>query len=971
LPEVPIAGFATAPPPPPPPPPPPMVPGQVPALRINTVSEPGPRRGPQPAMDPYEPPAAIQNAMMTKDKKPFTYTPGMGGKLDLSQIRSPRMARRVAKNAEDEGVEGPPKVFGSNSAVTTPQTPGAQPNFYSQPQVAVPVFPQNVPQQNVSLRNSTLPYNPTGSQSESVARPVIRVETRAQPAYNTTENQSPTPPTSPTQVTLAKAPTPWMQKPLKQQEELPEWAKRTSANRQDSMYEPESPQPQQPQSPQPRQIIVVNTPKQQPQPQQQFIPQQQMRPVRQDSERAAVPRIEDRPSVFTVLNEGGAGHHQLMNSQPHHQSRWGNPVGQSAAPIQQNQGGGAYIVPVQVDGQQYNHNNVQSPTNVRQNPMQNVQRNNVPAYQQPEPGPVQSKSFRVLQKITDTDADQVDGEQLRKLQLTEDDRYLMDKFKEQVDGDTYLHKEEDPRYRGAAIPSRAFRFLQNMTDSGDGTNQNSSASRPVNYAPKKPNRNSNTSEEEPAQVYVPASQQQVQEPKKYTGGAIPSRSFRILQAMTTPENIGFHGIDNSSTTSNANHVTTSMEPTNNCQILQEQYPVSPESHTRSTDDQIINSKFDSNHEICNNSIDQQDKDFPVKLSDPSNQLNFLSNHENNDAPLEEDIGINKAGDMGHRNGKTDVGKFDMTPFLKVNHTNGHWEKIETENNVDSRDTETNSMTQNDKDSILEQMILKYHTMSKKQKEPRNINQNHLIEENIGSPNNNIVSQNSDPETSQSSSLLQKFTSDVSKSTENNDSKGIFGCTQIHKSDLKEEREIHCESTTQSGDRINITANKFDQFTIGKDSKISKTIHDCNTAPMSTAQENATGKRSFKKYHRVQTHSRLFKILTDEPKQQPKSNDNPNNISPIPISEFNLNSMVFEPMSSPRIESSQTAILNQPWKQCDLNHRDFCTHNGNNHENTSKMVNTRWIRPRNNVCCPRIKATIKALSQTNPDCQRTN
>lgn len=35
-----------------------------------------------------------------------------------------------------------------------------------------------------------------------------------------------------------------------------------------------------------------------------------------------------------------------------------------------------------------------------------------------------------------------------------------------VDGDTYLHQEEDPRYRGAAIPSRAFRYLQNMTDSG-------------------------------------------------------------------------------------------------------------------------------------------------------------------------------------------------------------------------------------------------------------------------------------------------------------------------------------------------------------------------------------------------------------------------------------------------------------------------------------------------------------------------
>lgn len=36
-----------------------------------------------------------------------------------------------------------------------------------------------------------------------------------------------------------------------------------------------------------------------------------------------------------------------------------------------------------------------------------------------------------------------------------------------VDQETYLHQEKDPRYRGPAIPSRAFRFLQNMTESND------------------------------------------------------------------------------------------------------------------------------------------------------------------------------------------------------------------------------------------------------------------------------------------------------------------------------------------------------------------------------------------------------------------------------------------------------------------------------------------------------------------------
>lgn len=33
-----------------------------------------------------------------------------------------------------------------------------------------------------------------------------------------------------------------------------------------------------------------------------------------------------------------------------------------------------------------------------------------------------------------------------------------------IDGEVYLHNETDPRYRGPAIPSKAFKFLQTMTD---------------------------------------------------------------------------------------------------------------------------------------------------------------------------------------------------------------------------------------------------------------------------------------------------------------------------------------------------------------------------------------------------------------------------------------------------------------------------------------------------------------------------
>jgi hypothetical protein len=109
----------------------------------------------------------------------------------------------------------------------------------------------------------------------------------------------------------------------------------------------------------------------------------------------------------------------------------------------------------------------------------------------------------------------------------------MNKFKEQVDHETYLHQEEDPRYRGAAIPSRAFRFLQNMTDSSDATVTCAAPRNIQNVASKKQNRNSKLFEE--TQANLPPSEQQVQEPKKYMGSAIPSRSFRILQAMTAPE----------------------------------------------------------------------------------------------------------------------------------------------------------------------------------------------------------------------------------------------------------------------------------------------------------------------------------------------------------------------------------------------------------------------------------------------------
>ncbi|RZF45210.1 hypothetical protein LSTR_LSTR014468 [Laodelphax striatellus] len=110
--------------PPPPPPPPPLGLVHIPNMRLKTEI----------ADVRKEPPAAIQNAMMTKDKKPFTYTPGG---LDLSEIRSPRMARRINRNAHAEDA----------AAAADPPRPAAQPRPLSMPPqpMAVPVFPPPPP----------------------------------------------------------------------------------------------------------------------------------------------------------------------------------------------------------------------------------------------------------------------------------------------------------------------------------------------------------------------------------------------------------------------------------------------------------------------------------------------------------------------------------------------------------------------------------------------------------------------------------------------------------------------------------------------------------------------------------------------------------------------------------------------------------------------------------------------------------
>ncbi|KAL7644684.1 UNVERIFIED_CONTAM: hypothetical protein RMT77_004225 [Armadillidium vulgare] len=94
--------------PPPPPPPPPFSTG------APAPSPKPPVEVPSKAPPPVAIPAALAGAMM-KEKKPFTYTPGG---LNLAEIKSPRMQRRLQRNASMEGVRPSPL------AQQPPQSPG-------------------------------------------------------------------------------------------------------------------------------------------------------------------------------------------------------------------------------------------------------------------------------------------------------------------------------------------------------------------------------------------------------------------------------------------------------------------------------------------------------------------------------------------------------------------------------------------------------------------------------------------------------------------------------------------------------------------------------------------------------------------------------------------------------------------------------------------------------------------------------
>ncbi|XP_076317846.1 uncharacterized protein LOC143229418 [Tachypleus tridentatus] len=127
-----------------------------------------------------------------------------------------------------------------------------------------------------------------------------------------------------------------------------------------------------------------------------------------------------------------------------------------------------------------------------------------------------------------------------------------DRSKTTPSNDHYDNSEQfdktaiEPRYKGGNIPSHAFKILQEMTGTSEGEPLQTTF---------QPNRRTSeaqdhTFEFKKSQIElkpeVPASQLPNEpEPKKYTGGKIPSRSFRLLQTLTGEDSgkTGHEGTD--------------------------------------------------------------------------------------------------------------------------------------------------------------------------------------------------------------------------------------------------------------------------------------------------------------------------------------------------------------------------------------------------------------------------------------------
>ncbi|XP_051858726.1 putative mediator of RNA polymerase II transcription subunit 26 isoform X3 [Drosophila albomicans] len=157
----------------------------------------------------------------------------------------------------------------------------------------------------------------------------------------------------------------------------------------------------------------------------------------------------------------------------------------------------------------------------------------------PRSPPIQSKSFRILQKITDT-VDDGSGSDGRQDSPQSTRQTQLDVEPPQLQRPQFARQMSAQQARNSPTIEQ-MRRLQIAQDQQSGTPtvwspQGNGVSTQNRFTPQRSLYDS--SQQPQQQQFIPASEQQAPEPKKYTGSAIPSRSFKILQAMTTPENAG-------------------------------------------------------------------------------------------------------------------------------------------------------------------------------------------------------------------------------------------------------------------------------------------------------------------------------------------------------------------------------------------------------------------------------------------------
>ncbi|XP_031352506.1 uncharacterized protein LOC116177635 isoform X2 [Photinus pyralis] len=436
---------------------------------------------------------------------------------------------------------------------TSPPASYSPPAYYKrQPSTPQPESPKPQPQSPDSLNSPkpSLSKAPTPwltqRRQTSQDHPEWAVNdhrVQSPPAQQEPQQQPWTPPEKQEPPPQAKPVRPWQQQQQQQQPEMQPWQ-----HRQVSLPEQYGPPPTQYQRQQPQQFRPEPPA---PSPQKQGGVRRQIdnreRPQEYfPAEKTEIVIVNDPPMVF---QHPGQTQQRVTRQVPYQQ-----------------QEPGVRVIPMQVEGRATN-GQVRSPQH----------NSDARSFNRQNSTPTQSNTFRVLQKITQTDGDDDDYQiatehspkmyhqfpQQQQRKWDQGDQALMNSFRQESHLDNFenpryrgghipsklfwmlddsgfdenntLHNEVDPRYRGPNIPSKAFKLLQNMTSGQDQTDvpqeyqQSAVAGPKVRTIPIQIEGNGSVKN------YVPPSEQTVQEPKKYMGSSIPSRSFKMLQAMTAPD----------------------------------------------------------------------------------------------------------------------------------------------------------------------------------------------------------------------------------------------------------------------------------------------------------------------------------------------------------------------------------------------------------------------------------------------------